>query len=133
MVTNTGLLSEINSTQKSIIIIGRKLNSCQYNKEFYCYCPTIATISLKPIQSPFVSIGPRKNPYHHQLETWTLKFKGWILTTEKLITTNILQIPNPGPTKTILDINWCFARILLKIDRLNSSTAGSTFPQGLTY
>ena len=37
------------------------------------------------------------------------------------------EIPDPGPTETILDINWCFARILLNIDRSNSGTDGSTF------
>ena len=40
-------------------------------------------------------------------------------------------ITDPVPTETILDINWCFAIILLKVDISNSGTSGSIFVQVL--
>ena len=42
-------------------------------------------------------------------------------------------IPNPVPTNTILDINWCFASISMKFDRSNCRTTGSTFSQRLPH
>ena len=59
-------------------------------------------MSLKPIQSPSVPIKPHEYPDHQQVETWTVKWTRWIRTIDKLITTEILQIHNPGPTDKFL-------------------------------
>ena len=64
--------------------------------------PTSATMSMKPIQSPYAPMEPREDSDHHHVVPWTLKCTRWIWTTEKLITTELLyswklqiyQLPN---------------------------------------
>ena len=48
---------ELNPTEISLSIIGRKLKCCQENKWVYCCCPISATMPMKLIQSPY---GPIK-------------------------------------------------------------------------
>ena len=38
-----------------------------------------------------------------------------------------IEIPDPVPTEKIVDINWCFTRIYLKVERSYNETSGSTF------
>ena len=76
---------ELNPDQRSLSLIVKKLKCCQYNKGFFFYCPTSATISMKPIQIPSAPIKPCEYLDHHQVGTWTLKFTRWNRTTEKLI------------------------------------------------
>ena len=63
------------------------------------------TMPMKSIQSSSVTIKRREVLDHQQVVTWTLKWTRWIQTTEKLIANKILHIPDPVPTKIIIDIN----------------------------
>ena len=65
MIPNSDLLSELNPTRELLSIDGSKLKCCQENKEVYCYCPTRATMPMKPIQNPFVPIKPCEDLDHH--------------------------------------------------------------------
>ena len=118
---------EINQTQRLLSIPWRKLNCFQDNKGVYCWCPTSATMALKPIQIPYAPIKPQKSLAYHQVVSCTLSHARCNRTTE------FCNSPIFQPNETIIDINWCFARILLKDDRSNNGTAGSTFVLGLTH
>ena len=87
---------------------------------------------MKAIQSSSAPIKPHEALTYHQLWLCTLLYARWNQTIE-FCNTPIFVIPDPVPTETILDINWCFAWIMLKVYRSNNGTAGSTFVQGLTH
>ena len=120
MIPNTGLLLELNYTQKLLSMDGSKLKCCHDKKEVYYYLPTSATMLMKPIQISFVTIKPCEDLEHHQVATRKLKFTRWIQTTEKLITTEISQFPIEDKPEKILDMNLCFARISQKVNRSNN-------------
>ena len=77
---------KFNLTRRSLRIIGSGLKCFQYNKGVYCCCPTIVTMSMKPIQSPSAPLKPREYSDHHEVRILTLTCNRWNLTTEKLIT-----------------------------------------------
>ena len=73
---NTGLMSGLNPTLRSLIIFRIKHKCCQYIKYVYWYFPISAPLSMKPIQSPFdslepsiIPIKPREDLDHHQVGT----------------------------------------------------------------
>ena len=82
MITNTGLLSEINTTQRSLSIFGSKLKCCQDNKKVYWYCPTSAPMLMNPIQTPVVHIKQCQDMDYHLLGTWTMECTRRNCTTE---------------------------------------------------
>ena len=82
MTPNTGFLLELNPAENSLSIFKRNLKCCYDNKLVYYYCLVGATMSLKPIQIPFVPIKPREDLDHHQVGPLTLKCTSWNRTTE---------------------------------------------------
>ena len=115
VIPDTGLLSELNLNRRSISIVGRKIKCCQDKKGVYCYYPTSAILSLKPIHNPFVPIKPHEDSDHLHVITWTLKWKRWIPTTETLITTEILQFPIEDQPKQFLILNDVFPEFCLRL------------------
>ena len=91
MIPNAETPPKLNLTGGSLRITGSALKWCLNNKWMNCIHPTRATMSTQLIQSPSSHIKPLEDSYHHQVVTWTLKQTRWIITTDKLITTEILQ------------------------------------------
>ena len=83
---------------------------------------------MKPIKIPSAPLKICAALTYHQVGSCTLLHARWDRTTE-FCNSLSFAIPDPGPTGTVLDINWCFARLLLKVDRSNNETTGSTFPR----
>ena len=91
MIINAKTPTELNLNEGSLSNIGSKIKCCRKKILNNRIRPTSATISIKLIQNPSVHSKPHEYPDHYQVVTWKPKWTRWIQTTEKLITTKILQ------------------------------------------
>ena len=86
MIPNVKILPEFILTIRLLRKTRRKIKCFIDNKGVYCCRPIDGTVSMKLIQTPSAPIKPHEDSDHHQLATWTLYWKRWNWTTEKLTT-----------------------------------------------
>ena len=69
MVPNTDFLLELNPTRKLLSLSGVNLWVAETTNNFTGTTPKSATLSMKPIQKPVVSIKPNEDLDHRQVGT----------------------------------------------------------------